>query len=293
MPDPRRALPILLLLLLCVGRAGATGGAWSRLADSYYFRLGLSSLSADQEYGRTGSRQRILSDSSIYSNGSFGVTDISFYGELGITDWLTAVASTQYKVAVRQAENSATRRDTTASASGLSDLWLDGRIRLLPREAEYAATVTLGVKLPTGSPYQQVPLGSGVVDYEGALAVGHAFPVVGLNGYAQISGGYRLRNNASNELNYLMEFGVNLSESILMQGIVEGIYSMADFDAPAQEALGVAGTLVFDQSYTRWKLATVIEMKEGLDLDIGYGSYAAGRNALAGHVLSVGVAWIR
>ena len=161
MPALRRLLPIFPLLLLCAHRAGATGGAWSRLVDSYYFRLGLSSLSADQEYTHTGSRQPILSDSSIFSNGSFGVTDISFYGELGITDWLTAVASTQYKVAVRQAENSAARRDTTASASGLSDLWLDGRIRLLPRDAEYAATATLGVKLPTGSPYQQVPLGSG------------------------------------------------------------------------------------------------------------------------------------
>ena len=149
------------------------------------------------------------------------------------------------------------------------------------------------MKLPTGSPYQQVPLGSGVVDYEASLAVGRALPVAGLAGYAQISGGYRLRNNASNELNYLMEFGVSLTPSILVQGIVEGVHSTADFDAPARDGSGVAERLVFDQSYTRWRLTTVIEMQEGFDLDIGYGAYAAGRNAAAGHILSVGLAWIR
>jgi hypothetical protein len=293
MPASRRALPILLLLALGATRAGATGGAWNLLTDGYFFRLGLSSLSASQEYERTGRSRLIFSDSSIYSNGSYGVTDISLYGELGITDWLTAVASTQYKVAVRQAENSATRHDTTASASGLSDLWLDGRIRLLPREMPYAATVTVGVKLPTGSPYQQLPLGSGVVDYEASLAVGRAFPVVGLDGYAQLSGGYRLRNNAANELSYLMEFGVNLNESIVVQGIIEGVHSTADFDAPAPDGSGVAGTLVFDQSYLRWKLTTMLVIRDGLDLDVGYGAYASGRNAAAGHMLSVGLAWIR
>jgi len=291
MIDRRRTPLILSLLLLAISTASAGGGAWNRAPGGYYFKIGLNSLSADEEFGRGGRRQPIFADTSNFRDGGFGMTDIGFYGEVGVTDWLTAVASTQFKVAVREAENRTTRRDTTASASGLGDLWLDGRIRLAPDDVPYVAALTIGVKLPTGSPYQQVPLGSGVVDYEAGLAVGTGFPVAGLDGYAQLFGGYRLRNNASDEINYLMEVGVRLSESIILQGIIDGTHSTADFDAAGIGPGDLSGLSTFDQSYARWTLGTIIGMREGLDLNLGYGAHISGRNALAGSTILIGVAW--
>ncbi|MEO5929370.1 MAG: hypothetical protein ABIR47_05525 [Candidatus Kapaibacterium sp.] len=276
--------------MTCTAVAG--GGAWNRDDGGYYFKIGLTSLSADDQYGLDGDHHPFFEDTINYSGANFGVTDIALYGEYGFTSWLTGVASTQYKVAVRQAHNQLTKRDTTASASGLSDLWLSGRVRLIPAGGPYVATITLGVKLPTGSPLQQIPLGSGVLDYEIALTTGGSFPMLGMNAYAQLSGGYRIRNSLANELNYLAEMGLHLSSEFMLQGVFDGSHSTADFDRAASDPGTVpAGLLIFSQSFSRLMVGITYGVNEGMDLNVGYGGYLSGRNAIAGSGLNFGVVW--
>jgi len=290
----RRWLLLFLGMLLYSHSAIAGGGAWNRDEDGYYVKIGLASLTAEEEYGMDGERRLLFTDTSLFRNGEFGMTDISLYGELGITDWLTGVASTQYKVAVREALYRPTGRDTTASASGLGDLWLGTRVRLLPRDKPYAASVTLSLKLPTGSPVQEIPLGSGIIDYEASAAVGSSFPVYGdIRGYAQLSGGYRLRNSASNELNYLAEVGINLSEILMVQVVMDGIHSTADFDSDPVEPANALGKRAFvaDQSFNRWNVGVIYGATETMDINFGYSWNGSGRNTLASGGIAIGVAW--
>jgi hypothetical protein len=142
----------------------AGGGAWTRPTDGRIIRFGIISTTAQEEFDFQGGRRDIFSDTTLFQRGQFGMTDVSFYGELGLTDWLTGTLSTQYRVAVREAKLRTTGRDSTLSASGLSDIWVGGRIRLLPHEDSTAVAITLGLKIPTGSRNQSIPLGTGVLD---------------------------------------------------------------------------------------------------------------------------------
>src|SRR5262245_1580943 len=115
--NQRSLLLQLLFLLAAASTAAAQSAGWTRAADGYYVRIGLSSLTAAEQYGFDGESVGLFADTSSFRSGEFGVTDIGFYGELGFTDWLTGIASTQYTVAVREAQYVPTGRDSTASAS--------------------------------------------------------------------------------------------------------------------------------------------------------------------------------
>jgi|GEM_PF-2119731 len=285
---------LFVLLLAAAEPVLAGGGAWNRKKGGYYIKIGLASLTAEEGFGFGGDRRPLFLDTANFRGGDFGVTDITLYGEFGITDWLTGVASTQYKVAVREGLYRPTGRDSTASASGLGDVWLTARMKLLPDDEQTVATLSLGWKLPTGSPLQDIPLGTGVVDYEAALAVGSGFRIVGdMYGYGQLSGGYRLRNSASNEVNFLAEIGVNLSKVLLLQGVLDGSYSTADFspviDDPENPDL--IKTFQNDQSFSRWMIGVIYAAAEDMEINFGYEQYAAGRNIIAGSGITIGIAW--
>lgn len=291
-----RSCILLILLFVVAEHALANGNAWTRKKGGYYLKIGLTSLTADEGFGYEGNRWPIFGDTANFGSGDFGVTDVAVHGEYGITDWLTGVASTQYKVAVRQGLYRPTGRDSTASASGLGDLWLSARFNLLSEEEPVVATVTVGWKLPTGSPLQDIPLGTGVVDYEASVAVGTVFPAFSaIPCYAQATGGYRLRNSASNEVKFLAEIGMHLTPALMFQGTIEGSYSTADFDP----AIANPGNLELlqhyknDQSFTRWKLDLVYAASDDMDLHFGYEKYVAGRNIVAGSGLALGISWNR
>lgn len=285
----------LFSYFVCAAVAAASGGAWTRDEDGYYVKIGLSSMTSQRQFGYDGRLTWILADTFNLRDTEFGVTDVALYGELGLAEWLTGVASTQYKVAVRKALYRPTGRDSTASASGLGDLWLGARLRLLPRGGPNAAALTLSVKLPTGSPLQAIPLGTGVVDYEAAIAGGTSFPVFErMRGYAQLSGAYRLRNGTvANEMNYAAEVGLNLNETFMLQASVDGVHSFADFDAAAQfdDNPETIAYYLFDQSFMRWGLGVIYTMNPGLELNANYNWNSSGRNSLLLSGLSVGIAW--
>jgi len=286
---------MLAVLLVSTLDLHAGGGAWNRKEGGYYIKVGPTFLSADREFGVDGNERDVFDDPTRFRNGSFGITNLGFYGELGLTDWLTGVLSTQYTVAVRQAELF-NGRDTSQSSSGLGDTWLDARVRLLPDGGSVVGALNVGMKIPTGSPNQEIPLGTGVIDYQAALAFGTGFPVGGERyGYAQVSAGYRLRKKASDEVHYQVEAGAHVAETLLLQAIIDGIHSTADFDAAAanpDDAI-IIGSVASDQSFLRWSLGAIYRVGEDLDLNIGYGHVITGRNTLSAGSLSIGLSWTK
>ncbi|MCC7438819.1 MAG: hypothetical protein IT211_10040 [Armatimonadetes bacterium] len=283
-------LPTILSILVLLPLPLLGRGAWNRKPDGYYIKLGPTFLTAYQEHDLQGELRDIFNDPINFRNPSFGITNIGFYAELGLTDWLTGTLSTQYSVAVRQA-TLPNGVDTSQSASGLGDIWLGGRMRLLPDGGAIVGAITLGVKLPTGSPNQEIPLGTGVVDYEGAVAFGGPLALAGMQGYWQSSGGYRFRSRGADELTYQAEVGVSIAETLTLQGVVDGVRSFADFDGASGVGGAMVSTVSSDQSFARWNASFIYALAPDTDLNVGYGHTFAGRNALSAGAFGVGVAW--
>lgn len=286
-------LLIVMLFPAFSREAHAGGGAWVRTAGGYYFKFGFTSLTADKEYGFQGEDRPLFRDTARYRNGTIGISNVTIYGERGITDWLTGVISTQYTVAVREAEDLETGLELSESASGLSDIWLSGRVRLLPKSWPVVGSATLGWKIPTGSPYKKIPLGTGVADYELALAFGHGFRIgEGRFGYAQASAGYRLRNRYANEINWQVEGGVKVIPSLGLQAILDGVSSGADFDDASDQEVGAGfDRLVGSQSFTRLSGGILYELSEEMEMNVLVAGTLSGVNTLAAGSFSVGFAW--
>ena len=287
----------LLLILLFAQSLQAGGGAWVRTASGYYFKIGFTSLTAESEYGFRGEDRPLFRDTARFANGSFGISNITLYSEYGLTDWLTSVISTQYSVAVREAdiiERGMEGLMESESASGLSDTWLSARVKLLPSDSKIAGALTLGWKIPTGSPNKEIPLGTGVADYEAALGFGTGFPLGAETfGYAQVLGGYRLRNQASNEFTWQVETGVGVLPTLSLQLILDGVESTANFDEAAQNT---ENTLLFDelvgnQSFRRFNAGLLYALSDEMELNAQFGTTLSGVNTLNATSLSVGVAW--
>ena len=293
----RPLYPALFLLLCSAELLHAGGGAWVRTASGYYFKIGFTSLTADNEYGLEGENQPLFRDTARFANGTIGISNITLYSEYGLTDWLTSVISTHYSVIVREAdviERGMEGLVETESASGLADIWLGGRVRILPKEWKVAGAATLSCKVPTGSPHKEVPLGTGVIDYEGGLAFGTGFPV-GANrfGYAQVSGSYRLRNNAENEYLWQIEAGVQLLPTLGVQGVLDGTHSTADFE---QAAMAVENSMEFNQlvgnqTFTRFSSGLSYDLSDQTELSLLYATTLSGMNTLNSGAISVGIAW--
>jgi hypothetical protein len=293
-PSWRRLVFVIIVVMVGLSPSlYASRGAWLRAQGGYYGKVALLWLTAEQEFDLEGNRRGVFSDTLTFSDGQFGMTDIILYGELGITDWLTGVASTNYLVAVREARFRHSGRDTTLSSSGLGDVWLGARFQVLDSTWPVLATTTLSMKVPTGSPSQSIPLGTGVVDYELSVAVARGFTILdAMEGYGQLSGGFRLRNAASNEFNYAVETGINVTKFLMAQLTFDGVISTADFTSGAVTH-SVVRALVNEQSYARWNLAVIYNSSPTLDLLAAYNKHIAGRNSLAGSSFSIGIAWKR
>lgn len=285
----------VFVLLCCTNNVlWAGGGAWVKKLGEYYFKSGFTSITADKEYGLSGEDQPLFRDTVRYSNGTIGISNISIYGEYGFTSWLTGIISTHYSVAVREADDIETGLTESSSASGLSDIWISGRVKLLPDSWPLVGAATLAWKIPSGSPKHEIPLGTGVPDYEGALAFGTGFPVGAETfGYAQVSGGYRLRNNAANELNWQLETGVEVVSGLGVQAIYDGTHSTADFESLAMlpDDSPVFTGLVSDQSFSRFSGGVVYDLSEEMQINFLYAKTLSGTNTLAASSFSIGVAW--
>jgi hypothetical protein len=285
---PLLRVPFLVsaIFVAALSPARANGPAWTRADGAYYLRFGVTWLTASHEYGIDGRRHNLFGDSLSYRDAEFGQTDVALLCEYGLTDWLTGVAQTQLRTVVREAYYEPSARDTTISASGLTDLWLAARMRMLPEESPYRATVTLAWKAPMGSPTQEIPLGTGVADYSIGAAGAMPFELGMLTGHFQLASDFRLRNKASNEIGYFGEVSVDVGRGFELLGALDGTQSLADFGAE-----GVNRTMVGDRTYARWSLGLLLEADEGLDLGASFTDHFGGRNSLEATSFSLSATW--
>lgn len=291
----RRPLSMIALLLTLIEGARG-GGAWTQRSDDYYIKIDATWTSGDQEFDFNGERRLLFPDTSAARHGTFGMTELGFYVELGLSDRITAIAATQYKVAVREARLVRAERDTAISSSGLSDLWLGGRVALMNRESPVALSTTVSIKVPTGSPLQEMPLGSGQVDYEIGADIGVSYKA-GSVGWGWAEGGiaFRMRNGAADEVVYSAGTGLDVGSGITLMSRFEGIASRADFDGAAIDPDRVAtwARLNGNSSYHRLVVDLIYRSSSTLQISLGYRALLSGRNIVDADGVAIGLAWTR
>jgi len=206
------AVPASVLLLLSASTCFA--GAWTQQKGKLYDRLSLNYYFADHQFDDHGNRSDFSSD------GKFTDMNIGNYIEYGITDKLTVINSLYYKRIEKEDDFEETR------TWGVGDIDLGLKYKLAEGSWGVLSTQAL-VKIPEAYDRDdKLPLGNGQYDLEARILYGRSlWPHV--PGYCNFELGYRWRfADPSDELRYLLEFGMDFTKEFYGRIKLDGIYSM-------------------------------------------------------------------
>ena len=198
----------LLASALFVGQANA--GAWVAAKGDGYTKLGISDYKATSFFGE----QPDFAE--------FSGTSVSFYGEYGLgNNWGV------YTSALYQDIEQTNASGQTTSNSGLGDL--DLGVKYQWQAKPFVLSTSFAVKLPfLYDEDDALPLGNGQEDYEFRVLLGKSLNRYGYLGFEL---GYRFRTDEpSDEIRYLIEYGVNFTENFYFRTKLDGIESANNAD---------------------------------------------------------------
>jgi hypothetical protein len=277
------ALSLLILLLL---PATSHAGAWTQKQLHMYSRMSADYFHSSRNFDEDGD----LVDRP--NNGTFESWTFTYYGELGVTDWLTAIANLPYKY---QTLDDDTARNETW---GVADIELGAKMRLI--EDPVVLSVQALVKIPEAYDMDDaVPLGNGQYDYEGRVLLGKSlWPCI--PGYCGLEVAYRYRDSGpADEFKFLAELGSDLKWGFYARTKVDGTISMGNAETVVSPELSWLSTeydLIKQEFTLGWNLGKGIgphipELARGLDVEFTYTPYLWGRNITAGDSFNLAVAW--
>jgi hypothetical protein len=254
--------------MLVTAYAGASfAGAWTAPRNTFYEKLSYNYYYAHETFDSSGHR------GGTPNNGKFTDNDISNYFEYGLTNDLTAVNSLTYKW-LENDDNSARTK-----ANSLGDVDLGLRYKLLDSNAGIVSTQLL-VKIPgTYGRNDPLPLGNGQFDTELRLLYGRSlYPWI--PGYGNVEIGYRWRaDGPSDEVRYLIEFGVDITRSIYTRAKLDGTLSV-DNGKRQDDSGNPTATNNFDLG--KLDLTVGYKITPALGVEVSYRPDIYGQNTAAG-----------
>ena len=212
------------------------------------------------------------------------------YGEVGISDWFTAVFSTSYKNYSSSGFNLSDQLNFDNSVSGLSDIFIGGRIRLTAQP--FALALQPMIKLPSGDKDATIPLGTGSADTELRMQFGTKLPLP-LANYFTADIGYTGRGGSgfNDEVPYFIELGVYPMRRLIVKGAVDGRKSTQSLANQAGINSGPSqNMLIVDQDFTRVWGGLIYSASPSVDLSFEYSRVVGGKNTLAGDAFYLGLA---
>jgi len=277
------ALSLLVLLLM---PATSFAGAWTQEKLHMYNRFSADYFHSARNFNDDGDLVERP------NNGTFESWTLTYYGELGVTDWLTAIANLPYK---HQTLDDDTERNETW---GVADIELGARMRLL--EDPVVLSVQALVKIPEAYDMDDaVPLGNGQYDYEGRVLLGKSlWPYV--PGYAGLEVAYRYRDNGpADEVKFLAELGSDIAKGFYARTKLDGTFSMGNAETNLSPQLSFISTeydLLKMEFTLGWNLGKGLkgrpaDLASGLDVEFTYTPYLWGSNITAGDSFNLAVAW--
>ena len=230
-------------------------------------------------YDRDGLRSSLL-DPTLFDHARYREVAAALYGEYGVWDRVTLIGYLPFKVVELEAENAI--GESSGQDDGLGDLHLGLRLQLY--RGAWLLALEPDLKVPLYSVDDDrgplVPaLGSGFVDFGGALSVGGSIPRA--NGYAQGSIGYRIRGGSTGEEWFgALEGGVEPWRGIRFRFRLDGVDSgdvgegssgpAGNMNAPVPEAGG--------QDYTRISPTLAAAIGKESEISVTWRGIVDGRN---------------
>jgi protein XagA len=209
-----KAVALAMIFIMAFATA-CFAGAWTPKQHAFYDKLAFNYYSSGKNFDSTGYRVGTA------NNGTFTDYNISNYFEYGLLDNLTLINSLTYKWLVNDSDLSRSK------GYGIGDIDLGLRYKLLDHEKIGIVSSQLLFKIP--GPYDRkdpLPLGNGQLDTEIKLLYGRSlYPWI--PGYGNVELGYRWRyDGPSDEVRYLVEFGVDITRSLFTRAKLDGILSV-------------------------------------------------------------------
>lgn len=217
---------LVAFAVLLGGLEEAGAGAWARKQNSFYAKLGFSTIGTNRFYTKDGNEIRTA---------DFQAWSLDLYGEYGILDRLTGVV--KFPVAKRAVFK------TSEAKLGIGDLGLELKYGLLAGNTPLA--IGLGVELPTGdqngfgllkdqtnSPggFIRLPTGDGEFNTRATLYWSHSFYPV--PAFVSLEAGYNFRTkNFTDEYAFGLQAGYKLANKIWLQANLRGLGPAADPDS--------------------------------------------------------------
>lgn len=255
-------------LIVAVSATGSFAGAWTEKQGAFYEKLSFDYYYAHQMFDTSGTR------AATPNNGKFSNYDVSNYFEYGLTDNLTAINALSYKW-LRNEDDSA-----IAKGYGLGDVDLGVRYKFLDSDRIGIVAGQLLMKIPgTYDKTDPLPLGNGQLDVEARVLYGRSlYPMI--PGYGNVELGYRWRaDGPSDEIRYLIEFGVDLSKKIYTRAKLDGTLSV-DNGRKADASGNPTATNNFDLG--KLELTVGCKITPALGVEASYRPDVYGQNTAAG-----------
>lgn len=261
----------------------------------YYFTIGFSSTTAGNERGFRGEERPLYRDTLRFARGEIGISNFSLYHEFGWNDWLTSDVSARFTVVVREAdiiERGSEGLKINESASGLGDLDLGLRARLPVPTEMMTAALNLGWKVPLASASTEIPLGTGVADYEVGLGLGASFPFTSAGwGWTESVGTWRFRGGMADEFVWRLQLGLPIIPTLTSELQLDGVLSTADFESVDDDNQIAFNRLVGSQNYLHLTTGLTYALNDWTDLNVKYTTTLDGVNTLDARTIAFGVAW--
>ncbi len=261
----RRVVAAGVAMLAVCGAMPALAGPWTPKKGDSYNKLAFNFFEGDATFGTPEPGFR-----------SFEDANLTYYLEFGVTDSLAVIASVPFK-RIARTDVAAGGTIVSNNTTGIGDVDLGLRYNLSQGPVVVAAQVVF--KAPYLYEANNVlPLGNGQEDVEGRLLLGKS---LGKAGYFTIDAGYRFRAGApSDEIRYLVEYGVDVSQAVYVRTKLDGILSVGN-DTPTLATVGNPTLpLAFDLAKLEGTAGYRISDQVGAEFTVTHNLY--GSNTLRG-----------
>ena len=273
----KTVISLLVTVVLVVVAAGTSfAGAWTMTKGKLYDRMAFNYYSADDEFNRHGDR------TDFADNSTFRDLNLNNYIEYGLLDNLTLINSVYYKEIKKKYD------DREEKTWGVGDIDLGAKTQLLKIAGGILSTQGL-IKIPWAyDSGDALPLGNGQFDFEIRMLYGRSlYPYI--PGYCNFELGYRWRlQDPSDEVRYLIEFGMDFTKQFYGRIKLDGIYSMDN-----GEHFDVSGNPTATNNFDLGKLDMTLGYKVSKEwgLEIGCTPEIYGKNTAAGATYTLAVTY--
>lgn len=267
------SLSILLFFLLtdiCFA------GAWTMPKGKIYDRLSANYYLAKDEFDKDGDRR------DFPLKGEFRDLYLNNYIEFGITDSITLINSIYFKT-IKKHDDVVEQKTW-----GIGDIDIAAKFKVSDGSWGILSSQAL-IKVP--GPYDRkddLPLGNGQIDMEIRLLYGRSlYPY--LPGYCNFEVGYRWRfEDPSDEVRYLVEFGMDFTREFYGRVKLDGTYSMDN-----GRHHDPSGNPTTTNNFDLGKLDTAIgyKLSKGWAIELGYMPEIYGQNTAAGSSYTLAITY--